>query len=409
MLEVISFVGLIISELGRAIFDNYFFWVVLALVAFQYRRIAKNREYLFGIVGNSVLKETALATAFGLAGGLACSFLLVFIGINVNGLGIAYIWPLALFLILISPRFLCFSYAGGIVALSSLVFGFPKVDIPQLMGLIAILHLVESLLIYLSGHTGATPMFTKTASGRLVGGFTLQKFWPLPIVAVGFFPHSLDLTILPSMPDWWPVIKYSQIFNIHAVGLLIPFVAGLGYGDLALAKTPLEKSKISARNLSIYSLVLFFLALAASRFHVFQYLAVLFAPLGHEAVIYIGQKTELRGTPVFVPPVVGVRVLEAVSNTPAIKAGIRPGDVIHAINRILVNSKRDVEQILLEKPRNVEIEYVSYADKKYKRASVQLHLNQPLGIIAVPEGDELVYSEMVNQSIFSRIIQRFRK
>ncbi len=407
MAEALSLTGMVLKELFNAIF-NYIFWIVLALVALQYRRIAKARESLFGIRGNTVLKDTLVATAYGVVGGIAGSYLLVLAGINLTGIGINYIWPLALFLMLINPRFLCFSYAGGIIALSNLLLGAPTVDVPQLMGLIAILHLVESLLISFSGHVGATPMFTKTASGHLVGGFTLQKFWPLPIVTVAFLPEVSGFSPLPAMPDWWPVIKFGQVLETGLVGVLIPFVAGLGYGDIALAHTPVEKSKMSARNLSIFSLLLLLLALLASHYRILEFLAALFAPLGHEVVIYLGQNRELRGSPIFVPPNRGVRVLEAVPNTAAQAAGVQSGDVIYAINGEPVNSKRDIETILWRGPVLLEIEYITYLKKKWQRAIVRLKPHQPLGIIAVPEGEEGVYTEFSTQSLISKILKKFR-
>lgn len=403
MAEFASLVILILSELWKAMFGSVLFWVVLIFVGVQYRRISKTRENLFGVRGNSVVKDTAVATLYGIIGGIIASLLLVFTGINLSGLGIGYIWPLALFLMLLNPRFLCFAYAGGLVALSRLVFGAPQVDIPQLMGLVAILHLVESLLISFSGHVGATPMYTKNASGQLVGGFTLQKFWPLPIVAVAFLTNPSGFTILPSMPPWWPLIKFGHGFSFNAVGLLVPFVAGLGYSDLALAHTPVEKSKMSARNLSVFSLILLLLALLASRYHLFAYLAAIFAPLGHEAVIHFGKNTELRGTPIFTPPLRGVRVLEAVPHTPVAGAGFKSGDIIYTINGQAVSSKRDIETLTWTRPSMVEIEYLTYARRKWQRAIIKLKPHQPLGIIAVPEGDEVMYTEFTGQGRIARL------
>ncbi len=408
MSEIIYFAKLIAGEL-TAVLQNLLFWVVLFLVAFQYRRIAKARESLFGIRGNTVLRDTLTATWYGFIGGILGSILLVLTGINLTGLAINYIWPLALFLMLINPRFLCFSYAGGIVALSNLLLGVPAVDVPQLMGLVAILHLVESLLIYFSGHAGASPMYMKKPSGRLVGGFTLQKFWPLPIVAVAFLPEASGLTLLPQMPDWWPLIQSGNGFILGMSGVLFPFVAGLGYGDLALAHTPVEKSKLSARNLGIYSFVLLGLALLASRFQVFEYLAAVFAPLGHEIVIYVGQHIEFKGKPVFIPPLRGVRVLEAVPNTAVQAAGIRSGDIIYTINGQPVNSKRDIEAVLGSGTRLLEIEYITHSKKKWQRVILELKRHQPTGIITVPEGDEYTYTEFASQSIISRIVEKFLK
>ncbi|MBU7006283.1 PDZ domain-containing protein [Phosphitispora fastidiosa] len=406
MSEILYFAKLIAGEL-IGVLQNLLFWVVMVLVAFQYRRIAKARESLFGIRGNTVLRDTLTATWYGFIGGILGSILLVLTGINLTGLAINYIWPLALFLMLINPRFLCFSYAGGIVALSNLLLGVPAVDVPQLMGLVAILHLVESVLIYFSGHAGASPMYLKKPSGHMVGGFTLQKFWPLPIVAVAFLPEASGLTILPQMPDWWPLIQSGNGFILGMSGVLFPFVAGLGYGDLALAHTPVEKSKLSARNLGIYSFVLLGLALLASRFQVFEYLAALFAPLGHEIVIYIGQHIEFKGRPVFVPPLRGVRVLEAVPNTAVQAAGIRSGDIIYTINGQPVNSKRDIETVLVSGTRLLEIEYITHRKKKWQRVILELKRHQPTGIIAVPEGDEYTYTEFASQSIISRIAGKF--
>lgn len=409
MAEPGTLINLMLMEFIRAIFgEPYLFWVVMALVALQYRKIAKNRERLFGIRGDTVVKDTLVATGFGLAGGLVASLLLVITGVNLTSLGISWLWGLALLLMLINPRFLCFSYSGGIIALTNLIFGVPDIDVPQLMGLIAILHLIESLLIYFSGHVGATPMYTKTADGRLVGGFTLQKFWPLPVVAIAILelPEALGYSMLPPMPEWWPAIRFGQYLSINSVGVLIPLIVGLGYGDIALAHTPAEKSRMSARHLSIYSMVLLGLAILASRYTIFNIIAALFAPLGHEAVIFIGQRTEKLGRPLYVPPNQGVKVLEAVTNTPARKAGISSGDIIYTINGYSVNSKTDIETILLSDPRYVEIQFIAGKNNHWKRVSFSLQRLEQLGIIPVPEGNETVYTEFKNQSLLRRAVSK---
>lgn len=409
MAEPGTLTNLILNEFIRAIFgEPYLFWVVMVLVALQYRKIAKSRERLFGIRENTVVKDTLAATGFGLAGGLIGSFLMVITGVNLTSLGISWLWGLALLLMLINPRFLCFSYSGGIVALTNLLFGVPDIDVPQLMGLIAILHLIESLLIYFSGHVGATPTYTKMADGRLVGGYTLQKFWPLPVVAIAILglPEAFAYSVLPPMPDWWPAIRFGQDFSVNSVGVLIPLIVGLGYGDIALTRTPAEKSRMSAFHLSIFSVILLGLAILASRYPIFNFIAALFSPLGHEAVILIGQRTEKLGRPLFVPPTQGVRVLEAVTNTPARKAGIASGDIIYTINGYPVNSKMDIESILLGDPRELEIRFVSRASLRWKRVNFSLQQHESMGIIPVPEGNETVYTEFRTGSLLGRTIRK---
>jgi hypothetical protein len=272
---------------------NPLFWVVVLLVGLQYRRMESMRETMFGFPKGRAWPHTLMAVSFGLIGGLVGSMMMVFIGLTLTGSGLIYLWVVAIALMFINARFLCFAYAGGIVALSNLIFGYPQVHIPQLLALVAILHMVESFLILWSGHLGAVPAYFKHPGGKVVGGYTLQKFWPIPLVA-------LMVTVGPAlpetgvnMPDWWPMIKPALDVDPSMLSyLLIPVVAGLGYGDLAVARNPREKSRLSALFLAGYSVVLLALALASAQSQFFLVVAILFSPLGHELIIYLGKQVE---------------------------------------------------------------------------------------------------------------------
>lgn len=376
----------ILTGITSALSDGLF-WIVVGLVAFQHWRIARNREQFFGLRGGSVFLDTAYATGFGILGGILGSFLLIMTGVTLDSVGITYIWPLALVLMLISPRFLCFAYSGGIIALSSLLLGFPRdIGVPHLMALIAILHLVESFLILLSGHRSAVPIYTRSKDKvRIVGGFTLQRFWPIPLVAM----------IMVSPAD------------VNSTFTLIPVLAALGYGDLAIARTPAQKSKISARNLSLYSVILLILAMLSSEISFFKYLAVLFAPLGHELVIYLGQKIELEERPIFVPPPNGVMVLEAVPHTLAGDMGIKPGDVIFTLNGIPVNSIQEIEAALTLCPAYVQIEYVGHSDGHWRRNTASYRRGKAFGVIPVPQGNEQVYMELNTKGLLHKLWRKF--
>src|SRR5699024_665162 len=121
--------------------------------------------------------------------------LFVILGISLSEAGISYLWLVALVLMLINQRYLCFAYAGGIVSLFSLLTGYPQIHIPTLMALVAILHLVEAFLIFINGHHLPSPMYVKHESGKVVGAFNLQKFWPMPTIAL------LGVTMLSSGVD----------------------------------------------------------------------------------------------------------------------------------------------------------------------------------------------------------------
>lgn len=381
----------ILQALAQAVI-NPLFWVVVVFIAWQYQRLLQTRRQLFGVKPPQVWKPTLVATAQGIVGGLVGSLIMVVAGISLSHIGAVYLWALALLLMLISPHLLCFSYSGGIIATFSLLFGVPKIDVPQLMGLVAVLHMVESLLIRFSGHLGATPVYAEAGDGQVVGAFNLQRLWPIPIVGLVLTGGvNLPPDSMVAMPNWWPLIRPTLENPEHGVYLLLPVIAALGYGDLALAHTPNQKRHSSAISLAMFSFILLGLSVLASYFHRLSILPALFAPLGHEFIIRRGQAVEMQGKPIYVPPNRGVRVLDALEGFPAFSAGVRSGDIIVAVNGTKVDSRKDLEEILTEATTKVHLEVLPSElemppQRRTRLLTVEKMLGQPLGLILVPEG-----------------------
>ena len=150
-------------EIGRLIIESFPLYiqqserllivsVVLLLVFMQYRRMAGIEQRVFGVPLSDPLRNTLAALGAGFLGGLLATFLFVFLGISLMDAGIGYLWLLAIALMMVHPRFICFAYAGGILSVTHLLFGWPGLSVPAIMALVAVLHLVESLLILLHGH-----------------------------------------------------------------------------------------------------------------------------------------------------------------------------------------------------------------------------------------------------------------
>src|SRR5690606_7229574 len=82
----------------------WFFWLLAGLVALQYHRLARMEEALYGRTRIQVLPSTGRALVHGLLGGVLASYLLVFTGVALGGSDVAYLWPVALILMLVHPR-----------------------------------------------------------------------------------------------------------------------------------------------------------------------------------------------------------------------------------------------------------------------------------------------------------------
>jgi hypothetical protein len=376
---------MIVQQMLNILFSP-FFLVVIGLISLQFTRLNRLKEKMFHIKGEPIWQQVMQATGLGFAGGLAGSFIMVVMGVSLNNIGIGYLWLLAIALMFLNPRYLCFSYAGGIISFSYLLFGFPQVEVPQLMGLVAVLHLVESLLIFFSGHLGALPVYAASGRGPVVGAFNLQRFWPIPIIVmlVQPIPPGFDLPDLLSMPDWWPLIRsrYLGLEN-NVVYTLLPVVAALGYGDLALTASPEDKSRWSASRLLLYSFILLALAALASRQDWAMWLAALFGPLGHEYLILKGQQREMEGEPLYVPPPEGAMILDVVMGSPAAGLGLKSGDIIWSINNYPINSKWELAQILALEESYLTVDYVRKG--VMKRAQGPRPAGLPFGVVLVPE------------------------
>ncbi|HHW18738.1 MAG TPA: PDZ domain-containing protein [Firmicutes bacterium] len=384
--------------------------VVLGLVAGQYSRVQSLEEKMYGRAKNKALYHTVVAVGLGLLGGLFASILLVLAGVSVTESGISYLLPIALVLYLFSPRFVCYSYAGGLVSLSYLLFGQPKVNVPAVMALVACLHLAEALLIRISGKSCATPLYIAHRDGQVVGGFGLQRFWPIPLIVLFLIkvPDISRIEGLIHLPDWWPLVKAPEVPGFGTpVFHMIPIVAALGYGDLAVSRDPAQKARSTSKNLFLFSVLLLGFSIAASRWHAFSWVAALFSPVAHELVIRVAVKEEFDGEPYYVARDRGVMVLDVLDGTPAQKAGIERGNVVCLVRGIEVSTREEME-VLLKEPGDVEL-----AVKKdpysgvLRRVVIKRQSSEPLGIITVPQiGDQPVvkpYSDGWLIQLFKKI------
>jgi hypothetical protein len=386
-----------------SIIVNPFFWIFIAVVINLYRKMGAASRYLFATPGDSLRRVVLLAILSGIGGGFIGSLLLVFVGVSVNELGGLSLFFTALVLMLIQQRFLCFAYAGGVLSVLHLVFGFPQgFSVAQVMALVAVLHLIEALLIYLTGSIYPFPVYVSNQKGQVVGGFNLQKFWPLPLVVffAGLYPDPEVLKGLIDMPDWWPLIKagFSGAGDGNEVVysmLAVPAV--LGYGDIATTTTPREKTRRAAGELAGFSVILLLLAIAAGHVKVFAYAAALFGPLGHEALIHLERRRERGEQPLYVAVEDGLKLLHVWAGSPLAKAQVRSGDLLLAVNGQAVHDERELREALAVGVKTMrrdgkivaqhDLLYFAAADGVKKAATVACREGEALGHVPVPAWD----------------------
>jgi hypothetical protein len=269
---------------------NWTFWLVVLFIGVMQYCVRRDPVQAGSL--------TISALASGILGGILGSLLLVLIGITVNTTASSLLLVTSLVLMLFRPRFICFSYAGGLLSLLYIIFGYPQVDVPQIMGLVAVLHWVEALLIRLTGDAGSESKIMSLPDGIWQRGHVLNRIWPLPLVALTAFyaaPEAL-LNKIYEMPGWWPLIPANeQLLGHYSPGLLaaggelhyalVPVTAVLGYNDETVGQTPRQRAKSVSNQLLLYSLTLLILCWVASRFPGLAIVPAIFGPAAHDYLI----------------------------------------------------------------------------------------------------------------------------
>lgn len=410
MFPIIDLTIMVVQSL-LMIITNPLFWIVLALVYNQYRRSTAMEEKIMGTQKYSARDRMVSSILAGMVGGVIGSIVMVVIGVTLDNTGILYVWVIALILMTINPRYMCFSYAGGLVSLSALMFGFPSIDVSSLMAIVAILHLVESLLIYFNGYRHSIPIFIEHKNHGLVGGFNLIRFWPIPIILMTVITGHVAVGETIPMPDWWPLLKGMGLEGNaeDAVFVMMPVVAALGYSDIAITEAPRDKSRGSAIRLLGYSLLLLAVSVASSYIKPLCWAAAVLGPALHEWLIIIGRRSQREGRALFAPADVGVRVLDTLNDSPASKMGISPGDTIIRINGQTIDGQDDLATVLSNYPTYIWLDIITldgrpmtYEYKHYPDGIGRL------GILTVPRDGRVPFAATEVQSILKRAFKRLK-
>lgn len=380
-----------------------FMWLVAALVWFQARRQAQTEERLWGVVRNPPLSRTLTSMVYGVVGGILGSLILSYVGVPFAATSgdFLYLWVVALGLSLLHPRFICFSYGAGLLGAATLLFGWPGIGVPQVATLVAVLHLVEAAMIRLDGGSSASPVFARRPGGEVVGGFSLQRFWPVPLtLLLAASAQSVTGAQTIATPDWWPLIR---VPDPKAVLALVPVVAAVGYSDVALAEDVPTKVRRSSGRLALYALTLLGLGLLADRSPVGAWAAVLFAPLGHEWVVWSEARREQFGPAHWHPADRGLRVLDVLPGTPAAAVGLASGHILLAVDGQPVDRRDQLREALRTSPSYCMLEFqTSSSHHLLRRLPAGVHDEGEMGLVLVPEPDDPPMWQMNAQGFLSR-------
>jgi len=413
VLPVGSTLRMIFAEYGELFFGRGLpaFLLVIFLTAWIISRNRILERQMIGLNRRGLMAEVLENLAAGSMGGFLGALVFVFLGISVDltSSAIAALWAVVVILVMVDLRFVCVSYAGGIVALLHLLIGWPDVNVAGLMALVAVLHGVEALLITLSGGRGAIPVYLKPqGQEKLIGGFALHKIWPIAAVII-MGQRSAGPGLLAA-PGWWPLIK-SDIAPVPGnvlTYMMLPLMVVLAYSDLTVTMRPGAKARRSGGLLALYSAILLALAILAgvSKGAVFSFLAAIFGTIGHEWVLAVSRRFETERKPLYLANPEGLAVLDVIDGSPAAKMGIASGDIITRINGRPVLTKLDLAEVLAQKPLLLHVSLIGKGgEERHGEYSGSITY---FGIIPVPGPGDQVFVEIRRGGLMRKLVDLLR-
>lgn len=373
---------------------NPFYYIGILLIVLQVRRQIALERKLFAVRLHSWAGETVRTVLFGLAAGIAASVAMAAVGIRLELETVILLWIVTFVLVLFRVRYLCLAYSAGFIALAHGILSFftswqdggegtwihsalADVDVPSLLTLVAILHLLEGVLVRLQGHRLASPLFVESRRGKLLGGYQLQGYWPVPMfLLVPAAGGPLDL-------PWNPL--YSGNWNVASWGILV-FPAVIGFSQLTTAYLPKDKLRQSSGLLFLYSLLLLLFAGLSAWWEPFGFVAAIIAIAVHEGIILYGRRQEVDRHPIFVHGREGLKILAVLPKSVAEEAGIQIGETVHKVNGIAVRTKEDMHMALQTNPAFCRLEVFNLAgESKFISRALYADEHHQLGLILAPD------------------------
>lgn len=392
-----------------------FYYIGIAIVILQYRRQLRLERKLFHARMHNSLGRTLRTLLWGLAAGLAASILMAFFGVSISFDIVIMLWVITLLLILIRIRYLCLAYSAGLIGIAHSILtllpglhpvGFlgrvtdavREAHIPSLLVLVGFLHLMEALFIRYGGFQSAVPLFFEGKRGKIVGGYQMYGFWPVPLFLL--VPIQTHESMLQSSP-----IAGGDLWSAGWTLLALP--AMIGFAEFTLTRLPREKAVRSSNSLLLYGIAVLLSALISDFWPPATIVASIAAILLHELQAGFSRREEQQSTPLFIHEERGLKVLAVIPGGPAEEIGILAGEIIHKANGIKVSTKEQLYKALQVNPAFCRLEIINHENQS-KFVSRAIYAGDPhqLGIVLCPDEKAEYYVSLRKLSLFSLIRMR---
>jgi hypothetical protein len=406
----------ILQRWGRAVLQlavNPLYYAAVVLIGWQYRRQMMMERRLFHVRIHGAANRLWQTVLWGIAGGVAVSVAMAFVGAGLQPSAILIVWIVSLLAMLVRSRFACLAYAVGIAGIvQAIVSWVPefawsdgvlhtvadsirRLDVAALLAIVALLHLLEAGYVRWFSQSGAGPLFYEGKRGKIVGGYQFQQFWPVPLFLL--VPLAGGGQALP----WTPLMDA----GVWAQGwTFLAFPVLMGFSGRTVTRLPEDKTAATSGLLLVYSLLMLALAFLSYLWPPITIAASALCIVLHEAVIWFSRWDESRRSPLFVHSSQGLKILAVIPRSPAAELGIVAGEIIHKVNGSKVLTKEQLHHALTSNPAFCRLEIINLdGQNKFVQRALYSGEHHQLGLILAPDDDAQYYAEDKESNPFTSL------
>lgn len=248
---------------------------------------------------------------------------------------------------------------------------------PSLLALIAILHLLESLLMKLQAAEVTTPIYIESKRGKTIGAMQFQAFWIIPVFLLVPDSSTLSLAWTPWFSGPW-----------QEGWAWITFPVLIGFSEWSRSQWPEPKLRRSAKRMLMYSVVVLAMAIGAEMLTWLIIPAAVAILVMHEFFIVRDRFHEEDQPPMYVHDERGLLVLDVIPGSPAEELGISSGEVLRRVNGKDVRSQEMLHQAIRENAAFIKLEVINRDDEsKFLQRAMYEGEHHQLGIILSPDDE----------------------
>lgn len=368
---------------------------------FKNKKIALMQKLMLGRSVKSPLEMTLFQILLGILGGVFTSLLLSILGVTFENSSIIHsILIVSVFSIIYKGRYIKFPYIAALLGIIGVLIsentkyfgrGFSFfINLNSIIVLIGVFSIVEGILCMIDGDTGYLPIFTKK-DGKLVGGFSFNRFWALPLCLLFVLGANSGNSIINEfkyMPQnllFFNGDRFNVLINAISLGTLAV------YGVTSYEGTTFTKSKKGKKITSglitiFYGIVVIILAYFLRKSFIFTVILAILVPLLYELRLKFEQKLENVREPLYFSNDDEICVLDVLPNSIAYNKGLRSGDKIIKINGETPKNEKEVFLAIRKNFYGLDFEVRKNNGNIEEFKITGKERRKKLGLVLVPKG-----------------------